>query len=197
MKQIWAIILAAGASTRMKRQKLLLPFGDKSIIETVIDNAMFSVDKNILVVLGANKEEIISRIGNRPVKSCVNKNFTDGMLSSIIVGFKALPKDASAALIFLGDQPQIPQNAAKNVIEAWKKNNKGIIIPTYKGRRGHPSLIETRYIPEIENLNPEKGLRSLFRKFENDVLNVECNFAEILRDIDTPEEYKLEMNKFN
>ena len=195
MTKIWAIILAAGASTRMHRQKLLLPYRDKTIVETVIDNAMCLVDKNIVVVVGANKEEIISQIGNRPVNYCVNKNFMDGMLSSVICGFKALPKDADAAMIFLGDQPQIPKNAAQKVIEAWQRNEKGIVIPTFNGRRGHPVLFETNYRSKIEKLNPEEGLRSLSRKFKEDVLEVDCNISEILRDIDTPEEYNLEINK--
>jgi molybdenum cofactor cytidylyltransferase len=150
---------------------------------------------DIVVVVGANKEEIISQIGNRPVNYCVNKNFMDGMLSSVICGFKALPKDAEAAMIFLGDQPQIPKNAAQKVIKAWQQSEKGIVIPTYTGRRGHPVLFETNYRSEIEKLNPEEGLRSLSRKFKEDVLEVDCNISEILRDIDTPEEYNLEINK--
>ena len=193
MDNIGAIVLAAGASTRMKRQKMLLPYYGKTVIETVIDNVLNSV-KNVVVILGSHKNEIYRQIRKLPVKISVNKNYLGGMLSSAICGFKSLPDKTEAALIVLGDQPQISGNVINTVIEAWKSSGKGIIIPTYNGRRGHPSLIETKYRNEIEALDPEKGLRSLFQKFENDIFEIECNFPEILRDIDTPEDYTYETN---
>jgi len=195
MNEIWAIILAAGASTRMNRQKLLLPFNGKTIIETVVENVAKSVNSNILVVLGSHREQIRKQIENYPVKYCVNENYMDGMLSSVICGFGALPNEAKAALIFLGDQPQIPSRVTDLVITAWIQSKKGIIMPTFSGRRGHPTLIETRYKTEIERLDPEKGLRTLSEKFKDDVFEVECSIPEILRDIDTPEEYEYEISK--
>jgi molybdenum cofactor cytidylyltransferase len=117
------------------------------------------------------------------------------MLSSVICGFRTLPEEAKAALIFLADQPQIPSPVTDLVIETWQKSGKGIVIPTFNGRRGHPVLIETRYKTEIEKLDPEKGLRVLAEKFKNDVYEVECSIPEILRDIDTPEDYENEINK--
>ncbi len=194
MNEIWAIILAAGASSRMKRQKLLLPFNGKTIIETVVENVTNSVVTNIMVVLGSHSEEIKSAIGNHNLQFCVNQNYMDGMLSSAICGFRALPQEAKAALVFLGDQPQILPQATDIVIEAWMKSKKGIVMPTFKGRRGHPVLIETRYKPEIEKLDPKRGLKTLSEKYKDDVFEVECEIPEILRDIDTPEEYQLYAN---
>jgi molybdenum cofactor cytidylyltransferase len=195
MNEIWAIVLAAGASTRMKTQKLLLPFNGKTLIETVVENAARSVDTNIMVVLGSHSEEIKTAVGNHNLQFCVNENYMNGMLSSAICGFQALPPEAKAALVFLGDQPQIPSQAAEKVIEAWKHSKKGIVMPTFNGRRGHPVLIETRFKTEIEKLDPERGLRTLSEKYKNDVLEVECEIPEILKDIDTPEEYEREINK--
>lgn len=190
MNEVWAIILAAGASTRMKRQKLLLPYNGRTIIQTVVENAAQSVNSNILVVLGSHREQIQEQIVNYQVKFCVNENYLDGMLSSAICGFRALPASANAALIFLGDQPQIPSEVAGLVIETWLQSKKGIVMPTFNGKRGHPVLIETQYKTEIEKLDPNKGLRTLSEKFKDDVIEVECDVAEILRDIDTPEEYE-------
>ena len=195
MKEIWAIILAAGASTRMKQQKLLLPFNGKTIIETVVENVARSVSSNILVVLGSHREQIQEQLVNSAVKIGVNENYMDGMLSSAVCGFRALPGEAKAALIFLADQPQIPAQVTDLVIKAWIESGKGIVIPTFNGRRGHPVLIETRYKADIERLDPEKGLRVLSEKFKNDVFEVECSIPEILRDIDTPEEYLFAINK--
>lgn len=195
MKEIWAIILAAGASTRMKQQKLLLPYNGKTIIETVVENVARSVNSNIMIVLGSHRKQIQEQIVNCPAKFCVNENYMNGMLSSAICGFRALPGETKAALIFLGDQPQIPPQVTDLVIKAWIQSGKGIVMPTFNGRRGHPVLIETRYKAEIEQLDPEKGLRTLSEKFIDDVYEVECIIPEILRDIDTPEEYQFEISK--
>lgn len=195
MNEIWAIILAAGSSTRMKKQKLLLPFKGKTIIETVIENAVSTVGKNVMVVLGSNRKEISEKIEHFKVKRCVNKNYLNGMLSSAICGIQALPETAEAFLIFLGDQPQIPSSVSKLIIEAWEKSGKNIIVPVYQNRRGHPVLIETRFIPEIEQLDQNRGLKQLLEKYPEEVFEVSCSSPEILRDIDTPEEYKMEISK--
>jgi molybdenum cofactor cytidylyltransferase len=195
MDNVWAIVLAAGKSTRMKKQKLLLPFNRKTIIETVILNIMPVLKKNILVVLGSHHLEIKKQIERLPVKTCMNEKYEEGMLSSVICGFRALPGEVDAALVFLGDQPQIPSEVTRLVLKAWHNSRKRIVIPVTNGRKGHPVLIETKYKSEIERLDPEKGLRQLMEKFAGDVEEAECNLPEILRDIDTPEEYAIEINK--
>lgn len=193
-KKVWAIVLAAGKSTRMKKQKLLLPFNGKTIIETVILNIIPVLKNNILVVLGSHHFEIKKQINKLPVKTCMNENYTEGMLSSVICGFRALPSEVDAALVFLGDQPQIPGEVTRLVLKTWQNSGSGIIIPVISGRRGHPVLIETKYKSEIGQLDPEKGLRQLMQKFAGDVEEAKCNLPEILRDIDTPEEYSREIN---
>jgi molybdenum cofactor cytidylyltransferase len=195
MSDIWAIVLAAGASSRMGTQKLLLPFHDKTIIEKVIEKVESVVRSDYVVVLGSHHDEIRNKIGRPEVRFIHNVQFKDGMLSSVICGFNALPGEAKAALLFLGDQPQVPAEIALQVISNWKKSGKGIVIPVFSGKRGHPVLIETRYRKEIGLLDPEQGLRILSKKFSTDVQEVECTNQEILRDIDTPEDYQQEINK--
>jgi molybdenum cofactor cytidylyltransferase len=191
-RKVCAIVLAAGASTRMKTQKMLLPFKGKTIIETVVDNALNVTDK-VVVVLGSHKDEISEKLNGRNISLAINENYLQGMLSSVICGFQNLNENIEAALLFLGDQPQVPSEAAEIVIDNWKKSGKGIVIPVYQGKRGHPVLIETRYKNEIEKLDPEKGLRQLMEIRKNDILEVDCQYPEILRDIDTPEEYNNEI----
>ncbi|MGE0018680.1 MAG: NTP transferase domain-containing protein [Draconibacterium sp.] len=191
-RKVCAIVLAAGASTRMKTQKMLLPFKGKTIIETVVDNALKVTDK-VVVVLGSHKNEISEKLNGRNISLAINENYLQGMLSSVICGFQNLPENIEAALLFLGDQPQVPCEAAEIVRNEWKNSEKGIVIPTFSGKRGHPVLIETRYKNEIEKLDPEKGLRQLMEIRKNDILEVDCQYPEILRDIDTPEEYNNEI----
>ena len=186
----WAIILAAGSSRRMGSQKLLLPFGESTIIETVIDNVLNSSIDHVMVVLGPKQESILQVIGKRPVEFCHNKEHEKGMLSSIICGIRALPADAVSALIFLGDQPGIPPAVTNSVIEAYNEELFGIVIPVHDHRRGHPLLVDMKYRKEVERLDLEEGLRALRHHFPQDVLEVEVDEPGILVDIDTSEDYK-------
>ena len=197
MNKVWAIVLAAGKSTRMKQQKLLMPFNGKTIVETVISKITPVLKPTIMVVLGSNQYEISSKISKLHVEFCINKNFEEGMLSSVVCGFNSIPESADAALVFLGDQPQVSTEVIQTVIKGWEHSEKGMVIPTFNGKRGHPVLIETKYKGEINRLDPEKGLRQLMQKFSEDIAEVEVAEGEILRDIDTPEDYEFEIKKNN
>ena len=186
----WALILAAGSSRRMGSQKLLLPYGQSTIIETVIDNVLNSSIDHVMVVLGANQEEIQDTLEHKPVQFCHNRKHEQGMLSSVICGIRALPPDAVTALIYLGDQPGIHPAVTNTVIEAYSEELFGIVIPVHMHRRGHPLLVDMKYRKEIEKLDLEEGLRSLRHHFPDDVLEVEVDEPEILVDIDTREDYK-------
>lgn len=197
MDDVWGIILAAGASTRMKTQKMLLPFGNETVIETVVRKVTNALKQNIIVVVGANREKISEKIKSYPVQIAVNENYMQGMLSSVIAGINTLPENAKAVLLFLGDQPQIPEIVMDEVINSWKTSGESIIIPIFNGRRGHPVLIAAKYKTDILRLNPDKGLRELMGKYKNDIFEMECQYSEIIRDIDTPEEYRNEINLLN
>jgi molybdenum cofactor cytidylyltransferase len=184
-----AIILAAGSSTRMGSQKMLLPFGESTILETVIQNTLSSSVDSVLVVLGANHEEILEVIKPLPVEVCINKDHLSGMLSSVLCGFNALPDDTGTALVYLGDQPGIPPEVTNAVIQAYNDSLHGIVIPVSNHRRGHPLLVDFKYKRDIGRLDFEQGLRALMHHFPEDVLEVEVEENGILTDIDTPEDY--------
>jgi len=197
MNEIWAIILAAGESRRMGFPKMLLAFEGKTMIENVISNVHESKVNRIMVVLGAVREPLVQVIEKSDVRYCYNDNFKDGMLSSVICGFRNLPSDYNAVMVFQGDQPLIKPAAINTVIEAYLSSGKGIVIPVHKKRRGHPILIDRKYRNEVEYLSPARGLRSLAQKFSDDVLEIETEETGILRDFDTYDEYRKEINQIN
>jgi len=100
-------------------------------------------------------------------------------------------------LVILGDQPGIGSSVIDEVIDAYRKSGKGIIIPVYKSKHGHPVLVDQKYRKEVEKLDPADGLRSLFRKFPDDVFEVDTKNPAILKDIDTQEDYLNELKQFN
>lgn len=193
MNEVWAIVLAAGLSTRMGTQKLLLPFEGKPIVEKVVENIRLSGIKNVVVVLGSDAGAVSAVLKSELVHLAVNENFRDGMHASVIAGVKALPEEAKAVLVFLGDQPFIPSKVVGSVVELWKSSGKGIVIPLFQGRRGHPPLYDLKYRDELENLDPETGLRAVALKFAGDLFEVETFCPEIVRDIDTPSDYQNEL----
>jgi molybdenum cofactor cytidylyltransferase len=195
MGRLWAIILAAGESKRMGSPKMLLLFNGITMLEKVIGNIRDSVVDNIVVVLGAEKEALTELVSKSLVSYCFNDNYKQGMLSSVKCGFRNLPPDIEAVLVFQGDQPFIAPKVINRVIEGYRSSGKGIAIPVYKGRRGHPLLIDQKYRNEIECLDDNKGLRSLSHRYSEDVLEVETDDPGILTDFDTYDEYKKELNQ--
>jgi molybdenum cofactor cytidylyltransferase len=189
---VGAIILAAGESKRMGKPKLLLPFGDKTIVETVVTNVIQSKADEALVVLGADPEKIEEKIKDLPVTITVNPHYKKGMLSSVQWGFNAIPENIQGVLICLGDQPSIPPSVMDKVIESFKSSKKGIIVPAFNKNRGHPVLIDVKYRKEIEDLSPDVGLRGIVYNHPRDTMEVEVDTPAVLRDIDNPDDYMKE-----
>jgi molybdenum cofactor cytidylyltransferase len=190
--KIWSIILAAGESKRMGSPKMLLPFNGSTILENVIHNVAGSAADGILVVLGANAEKICELVSIYGVLQCKNENFREGMLSSVKCGFRNLPGDMEAVLVFQGDQPCISAGTINSLIDAFHQSDKGIVLPVYKGKRGHPLLLDIKYSEEVERLDPDEGLRGVIRLHADDIQEVDTMESGILRDIDTLEDYILE-----
>lgn len=190
---IGAIILAAGESRRMGKPKLLLPFGDETIIEAVVKSLIQSKADEVLVVLGADSGKIEEKIKNLPLKTTVNPHYKKGMLSSVQWGFKVISEHIQGVLVCLGDQPSIPADVIDKVIDAFKKTKKGIVVPTYKKIRGHPVLIDIKYRNEIWDLSSDVGLRGVVYNHPEDTIEVEVGSPAILRDIDDPGDYRKEI----
>ncbi|MFH0843480.1 MAG: nucleotidyltransferase family protein [Bacteroidota bacterium] len=195
MPDIWAIILAAGESKRMGSPKMLLPFGGKTLIEKVIENVVSSRAGNTIVVLGSSADEILDRIEVLPVRHCYNENYSEGMLSSVKCGFSKLPEKYDAAIVLPGDYPGIGAGVINMLIESFSESSKKIVIPLFRGKRGHPILISYQLREEVMRLSPEKGLRELMEKFPVDVLEVELNDQAVLKDIDTIDDYMNELKQ--
>jgi molybdenum cofactor cytidylyltransferase len=189
MNDIWAIILAAGESSRMKTPKMVLPFGKSTIIETVISNVAASDADKMVVVLGSWKEEILQVIGKDTVNSCFNENYKQGMLSSVQCGLRFISGAFRGMLICPGDQPMVDKVILNMVISAFKSSEKGIVIPSHEKKRGHPVMIDSKYYDEILNLKPYDTLRRIMDNHPEDIEEVETGVPSVLKDIDTPDDY--------
>lgn len=192
---IRAVILAAGESRRMGKPKLLLPYGEKTIIETVVERVVSSKVDGTLVILGSERETIEEKIKNFPVKIVLNPEFRSGMLSSVQCGFKTVPEDTRAVLVVLGDQPAISSDIIDVLVEAYQKTGKGIVLPVYEKERGHPVIIDMKYKQEVLELSPDVGLRGTVYSHPEDILEVVVDTTNILQDIDDAADYERELKK--
>ncbi|MDD4644375.1 MAG: nucleotidyltransferase family protein [Bacteroidales bacterium] len=195
MTGIWAIVLAAGESRRMGSPKMILPYEGKTIIERVLDNILVSDVDQVVTILGCYREEILKITGNYPVKHFYNSNYKEGMFTSVQCGFRFLPDDFRAVILFLGDQPMAETAVINRLINAFGESDKGIAIPVFDNKRGHPLLVSSKYRNEIITLDEPDGMRGFLRNHPDDILEVETVNPSILKDIDTREEYLREISE--
>ena len=188
-----ALILAAGFSSRMETFKPLLPVGGSPLIERTIARFLQAGFCDVRVVVGHRAEEIIpivNRLGAHPV---VNENFSSGMYSSVRAGVKTLEKEDDAFFLMPGDcLLNRPETLAEMAL-FFLQGKAGILHPTFGGRRGHPPLISALYKKAILTGEPSGGLKTLLAEHEDDALEIEVDDAGILKDLDTPEEYRKEL----
>ncbi len=195
MAGIWAIVLAAGESKRMGSPKMLLPYNDLTIIEQVIRNLLDSNVDRVVVVVGADREEIMKVTRRCDVFHCYNENYKTGMLSSVKCGFYSLPEGCLAALIMPGDQPMTGPGEINRVITTFAESDRGLVMAAHNGRRGHPLIVDMKYAEEVLALSDDEGLRALSVRHPGDVLESETDDPSVLRDIDTQEDYMNEISK--
>jgi molybdenum cofactor cytidylyltransferase len=194
MNGIWAIVLAAGESRRMGSPKMLLPYNDVTVIEQVIRNLMDADIDRVVVVLGANREEIMTVTRQYDVFHCYNEEYRKGMLSSVKCGFYSLPQGCTGALIMPGDQPMTGPGEINRVIRAFLESDRGLVMAAHNGKRGHPLIVDLKYADEVLNLPEGEGLRLLAQSHPDDVLESDTDDSSVLRDIDTQEDYMNEIS---
>ncbi|MGC8783147.1 MAG: nucleotidyltransferase family protein [Armatimonadota bacterium] len=187
---IVAVILAAGASTRMGRPKMLLPFGNSTVIETVIGNVTTSRVTHAVVVLGYGWTQIFRLIEHLPAEVIVNPRPERGMISSVQWALAQMNQSVDGMLVVLGDQPLIPAWVHDALITAFAYHPESIVVPTYGGKRGHPVLFSARFREEILGLPEDKGLNTLLHAHPDAVYEVPVDTDTILLQMNTPEQYR-------
>jgi molybdenum cofactor cytidylyltransferase len=192
---ISAIILAAGRSRRMGTQKLLLPFAGGTVIGHVADEILRSPVGRTLVVVGHDASRVAEALAGRSVQVLTNPQADGEMLLSVRCGLRALAPDCGAVLVALGDQPAITADLVGRMVEAYRSAGRGIVVPVYGGRPGHPILFSIRYRDEILSRYDDVGLRGLRLAHPQDVLELAAASPAVLSDMDRPEDYRRELGR--
>jgi molybdenum cofactor cytidylyltransferase len=196
MMRVVGIILAAGESRRMGRLKALLPFGDKTVIEQVIQSLLHAELAAVTVVLGYRAADIAAVIQPLPVHMLHNPTYQHGMTTSIQVALRDITPIPDAYLLALVDQPHIAPQLIRQLLTACTHTAKGVVIPTYYGKRGHPIILAARYRQDILALGPDQGLHLITRGHPADTLEIPVDTDDILRDMDYQAEYEAELQRW-
>ncbi|MYA79620.1 MAG: nucleotidyltransferase family protein [Acidobacteriia bacterium] len=182
------IILSAGESRRMGRDKALLEYRRTTFLGRIIAVLEPRVEP-LVVVLGHHAEAIRQAVPSGP-RVVVNTNYQAGMLTSLQTGIRELPCDTEAALFTLVDHPAVAEETVELLIGEWAKARPLIAIPRRGVRRGHPVIVNRQVLDEILALGPESSAKDVIRSHRDRTLFVDVDDAGVLCDIDLPEQYE-------
>jgi molybdenum cofactor cytidylyltransferase len=190
-----AVILAAGESHRMGEPKQLLPFGQKTMLECVIDAFDTPKINRILVVLGHKAEEIAAKISHTRACVVTNQRYREGMFTSVQAGLRALPVETKVVLIALCDQPRLRRETVEALVDEFKKKRHKILVPVHDGRQGHPLLFAGRFAKEIVAMDSSLTLKHFLAAHADDMTRVPVTDDGVLLDIDDRASYERELRR--
>jgi len=189
--QIAILVLAAGSSSRMGIPKQLLPWKNRTLIESVICTAQELGCANNIVILGAHYHKIKPTIENYSIKTIYNKNWKKGLGNSIAFGVQHIKNNyqVDGILVILADQPLVDSSYLMSLIDTFEVGKNNIIVSNYGNKKvGVPALFDKSYFDELSTLDEDKGAKQILKK------HIEClnmlKAEHLIADIDTKEDYE-------
>jgi molybdenum cofactor cytidylyltransferase len=180
----------------MGRLKALLPFGSHTVLEQVLQPLLQADLAGVAVVLGYRAADIAAVLTSLPVQILYNPDYQYGMTTSVQVALRDITPLPDAYLLALVDQPNIGLGPILQLQDAFVRTHKGILIPTYQGKRGHPIVLAVRYRDAVLALGPQQGLNLVTRGHPEDTLEVPMACDDILRDMDYQADYEAELQRW-
>jgi molybdenum cofactor cytidylyltransferase len=198
------VVLAAGMSTRMGRNKLLLTFRDKPLVVHAVDTLLASKAGEIVVVLGHESEKIWDQLedyarqvptgGQRPrVRLVKNADYRDGLSTSVRTGVEAVSPETGAIMIYLADQPLLEPADVDRIIAAFttaKAEDKMIVVPFFKGERGNPVVLDASLRDSILVIVGDVGCKGVIKRYPEKVYAIEMANDHVVRDVDDVQAYE-------
>lgn len=188
-RPISGVLLAAGLSLRAGRPKLLLPFGKKVLVELAVENLLEAGLCELVVVIGAFKEQIEPRIIHYPVKVVYNQDYASGMASSLRCGVASVSETSFGFLIALADMPFVESWVLQKLLDAFEEGAR-IVAPSYRGMMGHPVIFHKDYKEELLVLSGDEGAKKIIEKHKEELCLIEVDAPSVVFDIDTEEDYR-------
>lgn len=188
-----AIVLAAGMSTRMGQNKLLLAFKNKPLIAHAVDTLLASEVDEIVVVLGHEAEKVRDNIQGRQLRLVQNPDYHEGLSTSVRVGVAAVSSQAGGIMIYLADQPLLEPADVNHLARAFvraREADKSIVVPFFHGQRGNPVILDSSYRGAMAEVVGDVGCKRVIKRYPDKVFVVEMETDHVVRDVDNIEDYE-------
>ncbi|HEV2064231.1 MAG TPA: nucleotidyltransferase family protein [Thermoanaerobaculia bacterium] len=186
--KLGAVVVAAGLSRRMGREKVLLRFGDRTVLERVLATLAAAGVAEIVAVMRPDLPRALEIARAAGARIAVNPRPEEEMLLSIRMGIAELSPDIDAFYVWPADHPAVAADTAGRL--AREAGRARVILPVHAGRRGHPALVGADLIPEIAAIPEGEGLRHLWRARPDVLIEVPVVDAGTLVDLNTPGDYE-------
>jgi molybdenum cofactor cytidylyltransferase len=188
--RIGAVVLAAGTSSRMGEPKQLLRLGERTVLGQTLENLRGAHVEQTVLVLGFAAETIARQTSVEGIKVVFNEHYRDGMGSSLRAGLAALNPEINGALVVLADQPFVGLATIDRLIERYLESGAQIVIPTYRGFRGNPVLLDRSVFAEVMALTGDIGCRAIFGSHTEGIVKVSVEDVGVLLDLDSPYDFE-------
>jgi molybdenum cofactor cytidylyltransferase len=193
--RVAALILAAGASSRMGSPKQLLDWGGRPLVRAAAEVALAARLDPLMVVVGGAHAAVAEALAGLPLRIITNPDYAAGQSTSLRAGIAALGQDADAVVVLLGDQPFVTAAIVEQLVTEWQASGAAIVAPTYAGQRGNPVLFARAVFPELLDIQGDQGARAVLAADSTRVRLIAFDDPRPLADIDTPEDYKRLLSK--
>lgn len=189
--EVWALILAGGASRRMGEPKLLLPAPRGNLLKQTMHQALAARNVRVAIIAAEGGPLQREHVEDLPVEWLTTTQANRGLGASLAAGIRQLEEryTPAAIQIILGDQPEISPEAIRQVTEAFIQTGAGIVQTRYEDRPAHPVLFAAQLYPALKELDGDVGAKDLLRRYRDQIHEVKIP-GPAPRDIDTPEEYE-------
>ncbi len=187
--RIAGIVLAAGRSSRMGAlNKLLIVIDGKPMVRHAVEAVLAAQLSPVVVVTGHQHGQVEDVLKDLPITILYNKDFSEGLSTSLRCGLAALPEDCDGALVALGDMPRVTAGEIVKLVNAFNPvEGRSIIVPTREGKRGNPALWGRKFFGQMGQIDGDVGARHLIGAHAETVAEIEMEGDGVLTDIDTPQ----------
>jgi molybdenum cofactor cytidylyltransferase len=179
-------VLAAGASTRFGSAKQLVRIAGRPLLHTTVSRAVEVAGSAVFVVLGARAAELAPLLKHSPASVIINREWSEGIASSIRAGVARLPAACSGVMLVLADQAAVTAEDLKRLLGAWRRQPEYVAAALYAGGIGVPAIFPRSRFRDLSELRGDVGARALLRQNPDRVVRVPMESAAL--DIDTPED---------
>jgi molybdenum cofactor cytidylyltransferase len=196
IRPVCGVVLAAGSSTRMGRNKLLLELGGESLLRRVVNRAAAADLEPVIVVLGFEADRALRELAGLAFQAVLNEHYQHGLNESLRAGLRAVPPTVAAALVMLADMPHVTTDMLDAQVRRYRATGARVVISNYEGVDAPPVLYDRSLFAELEAVRGSDGGKGVIQRHRSEAVTVSWP-AVALSDLDVPDDYDRARARFS